>query len=67
MKITLEFDNEEEARVAMDGWKYKEIIREFDQVLRGKEKYEDLETISIGEARRLVSALAEDRGVEIIG
>ena len=65
MKITLEFDNQEDALNAMNGWKYKEILGEFDMVLRGKEKYEDLETISIGEARRLLSSLAEDRGLEI--
>lgn len=41
-KIILEFDSQEEAedaRTALDGWKWKHAMWELDQELRGIEKY----------------------------
>jgi hypothetical protein len=42
MKITLEFDNIEEAQLAINGSKYAAAIFNYDQYLRGKLKYETL-------------------------
>jgi hypothetical protein len=42
MKITLEFDNIEEAQLAINGSKYAAALFEYDQYLRGKLKYETL-------------------------
>jgi hypothetical protein len=42
MKITLEFDNIEEAQLAINGSKYAAAIFEYDQYLRGKIKHETL-------------------------
>jgi hypothetical protein len=42
MKITLEFDNIEEAQLAINGSKYAAAIFEYDQYLRSKLKYETL-------------------------
>lgn len=43
-KITFEFDSIEEAedvRTALDGYKYKLVIWDFDQYLRNQIKYND--------------------------
>ena len=43
MKITLEFDGVEEkddARIALDGYKWKLAVREIDQLLRSTTKYD---------------------------
>jgi hypothetical protein len=42
MKIVLEFDNIEEAQLAINGSKYAAALFEYDQYLRGKLKYETL-------------------------
>jgi hypothetical protein len=42
MKIVLEFDNIEEAQLAINGSKYAAAIFEYDQYLRNKLKYETL-------------------------
>jgi hypothetical protein len=42
MKIVLEFDNIEEAQLAINGSKYAAAIFEYDQYLRSKLKYETL-------------------------
>jgi len=42
MKITIEFDGteeQEEARTALDGWKWKLAMWDLDQELRSKSKY----------------------------
>jgi hypothetical protein len=39
MKATLEFDDEQELRDAIDGWKWKNIAWELDQYLRGIVKH----------------------------
>lgn len=47
-KVILEFDTNEEAediRCALDGWKWKTLVFEIDQMLRNKLKYPS-ETIS---------------------
>ena len=46
-KIVLEFDSEEEAenaRVALDGWKWKHSMWELDQFLRNEVKYNEKNT-----------------------
>ena len=46
MKITLEFDSIEEkddARVALDGYKWKNAMWELDQLLRSATKYDSFE------------------------
>jgi hypothetical protein len=46
MKITLEFDSIEEqddARVALDGYKWKMAMWDLDQLLRGTTKYGSFE------------------------
>jgi hypothetical protein len=42
MKITLEFDDMEEAKTAMDGCRYKSALWDLDQHLRSRIKYEEL-------------------------
>jgi hypothetical protein len=39
MKATLEFDDEQELRDAIDGWKWKNVVWELDQDLRGIVKH----------------------------
>ena len=55
MKITLEFDSEEEgndARVALDGYKWKIAMRDLDQELRGIAKYGAIDNREATEAKR---------------
>lgn len=52
-KITFEFDSIEEAedvRTALDGYKYKLVIWDFDQYLRNQIKYNDKLPSEIAEA-----------------
>ena len=42
MKITIEFDDVEDAMVAMDGVRYKSALWDLDQYLRSRIKYEEL-------------------------
>ena len=44
MKAILEFDDEKDLRDAIDGWKWKSVVWELDQDLRGivKHGYFDL-------------------------
>ena len=39
MKITIEFDDQEEARDALDGYKWKLVVWDLDQELRQRTKY----------------------------
>lgn len=39
MKATLEFDDEQDLRDAIDGWKWKHAMWELDQELRGIVKH----------------------------
>ena len=39
MKAILEFDDEQDLRDAIDGWKWKSVIWELDQDLRGIVKH----------------------------
>lgn len=41
MKVTIEFDNEDEAIQALNASKLNSLIFEFDQYLRGEIKYGD--------------------------
>jgi len=44
MKVTIEFSDEdaaEDAKTAIDGWKWKHSMWELDQELRNRLKYED--------------------------
>jgi hypothetical protein len=55
MKITLEFDSEEEgndARVALDGYKWKIAMWDLDQELRGIAKYGAIDNREATEAER---------------
>ncbi len=55
MKITLEFDSIEEqddARVALDGYKWKNAMWELDQLLRTATKYGSFEKREATEAER---------------
>ena len=55
MKITLEFDSEEEgndARVALDGYKWKLAMWDLDQELRGITKYGAIDNREATEAER---------------
>lgn len=38
-EIWLRFKLEDDARVAMDGWRWRELVRDFDNQLRSKIKY----------------------------
>lgn len=52
-KITFEFDSIEEAedvRTALDGYKYKLVIWDFDQYLRNQIKYNDKLPSEVAEA-----------------
>lgn len=52
-KITFEFDSIEEAedvRTALDGYKYKLVIWDFDQYLRNQIKYNDNLPSEVAEA-----------------
>ena len=55
MKITLEFDSIEEqddARVALDGYKWKMAMWDLDQLLRSTTKYGSFENRTATEAER---------------
>ena len=55
MKITLEFDSIEEqddARVALDGYKWKIAMWDLDQLLRSTTKYGSFENRTATEAER---------------
>jgi hypothetical protein len=53
LKITLEFREEEEARIALDGWKYQYVLQTLEQELRRRYKYsEDEHEIRIAEELR---------------
>jgi len=44
MKVVIEFSDEdaaEDARVALDGWKWKHAVYELDQHLRSQIKYDE--------------------------
>jgi hypothetical protein len=41
MKITIEYESAEEARDAMDSWKYQSIIRELLSDIRSNLRYSD--------------------------
>jgi hypothetical protein len=50
MRVILEFNMPEESEdytVAMRGWKYRRVIEDFDNWLRSKIKYEDVETMDL--------------------
>lgn len=54
MKVTLEFDGneeQEEYQNALNGWKYRAIVNDIREMIRSKEKYTEEETISLDELR----------------
>lgn len=51
MKITLEYDDAEDARLALDGHKWMLVVAEVDQMLRDSSKYEGKSEIQIEAAR----------------
>jgi len=58
MRAILEFDlpdEESNLQLAVDGYKWKSVIEEIDQILRNKAKYEEQETISIDEIRTIIT------------
>ena len=57
MKITIEFDNQEEAEMAMNGYLWNSVIHEFNSFLRVTYKYG--ESINGGEASAIEIDLAE--------
>lgn len=55
MKVTLEFDGneeQEEYQNALNGWKYRAIVNDIREMIRSKEKYTEEETISLDELRQ---------------
>jgi len=57
MKAILEFNLPEDApehKLALDGGKWMSVCFELDQRLRSLEKYENRDTISVSEVRRLL-------------
>jgi hypothetical protein len=53
MKVTIEFSDEdaaEDARVALDGWKWKHAMWELDQHLRNELKYNEKLPSAVDEA-----------------
>lgn len=53
-KIILEYDqytDRDDFENAYNGWRYKAIIEDFNNWLRGLSKYEGKETVTIDEAR----------------
>lgn len=71
-KIILEFDSVEEAqdaRDAIDGWKWKDSMWELDQWLRGELKYNDnlsQETYDIyDKLREKIREILNDNGLNI--
>ena len=68
MKVTIEFDNEDEAIQALNASKLYAIIFEFDQYLRGEVKYGDHteEIYDHYEAvRERLRELLDDYGIKI--
>ena len=61
-KITIEFDteeNSEDARTALDGWKWKNAMWELDQKLRNTTKYSQSVIHSESEAPEFEQNIAE--------
>lgn len=55
MKVTLEFDGneeQEEYQNALNGWKYRAVVNDIREMIRSKEKYTEEETISLDELRQ---------------
>lgn len=71
MKATMEFDlyeERDEFDEAVNGRKYKMVLWNMDQYLRGKLKYEDLpEGVedALQKTRDKLHELADDEGVEV--
>lgn len=47
MKITLTFEKQDDALVAMNGWKYKDILINFEEWLRSVIKHSDKDYLPI--------------------
>ncbi len=63
MKATLVFslpEEQEEYDLAMSGHVYKRAIDEFDEKLRQLWKYQNQESISIPEARKMLHEIVEE-------
>ncbi len=63
MKVILEFtfpEEKEEYELAMNGHVYKRAIDEFDEKLRQLWKYQNQESISIPEARKMLHEIVEE-------
>ena len=66
MKATLEFSLPEETtehRNALNGAKYILAAQEFDTFLRNKNKYEDIESLTIQEVRKALRDCFEAAGI----
>lgn len=53
-------EEEEEFKLAQKGPAYSAVVEELDNWLRQKQKYDDIETISIEEVRKHITELLEE-------
>lgn len=60
MKVTLEFDDQEEATTAMQGSDWKLVVWSLDQTLRYKIKHSEKDKIELEEIRDILHELFAD-------
>lgn len=66
MKAILEFqlpEDNDEHFAAINGSKYRDVISSLDNKLRNKQKYQDINEISIEDARNLIYETLEEHGL----
>lgn len=66
MQAELKFNLPEESReldYALNGYKYRALLSEFDTRLRNMAKYEGIDSMALGEVRAMLSRMAEEEGL----
>jgi hypothetical protein len=53
-------EEQEDFRIAQNGWRYEQVISSFYEILRRKQKYEDVESMAIDDIRQVMSDLMEE-------
>jgi hypothetical protein len=65
MKITIEYDNIVDAKLAMDAFSWKCIVEDLDQWLRAKIKHEDQHEFQ--PVRDMLNSLVSDEDLSLYG
>lgn len=65
MRITLQFDHEEDARCAMDGERWRGVCNDLQQWLRSEEKYAGKQELRVEDVRDRLLGLMDEAGLRL--